>query len=302
VRWNRPAAPGSLGDFVQPIESQHALEVRAKDRFRFGANWTHFLASIDEERIRLAAESLRSSLGRESLAGLSFLDAGSGSGLSSLAARRLGATVLSFDFDPQSVACTTELQRRYRADDSDWRIETGSVLDTEYMERLGTFDVVYSWGVLHHTGNLQQALENIARRVAENGMLFIALYNDQGWISKYWAAVKRGYNRGATSKFLLTVAHLSYLCGARIVGRALTGRLRVERGMSLWYDMIDWLGGWPFEVARPNEIVDFYAARGFKVRALTTVGSRHGCNEFVFQRPPTVIRTGPPCGGVRDAT
>jgi 2-polyprenyl-3-methyl-5-hydroxy-6-metoxy-1,4-benzoquinol methylase len=272
------------GDFVHPIESQHALEVRAKDRFKFGANWTRFLATIDEQRIRLATESLRNILGRASLADTTFLDAGSGSGLTSLAARRLGATVLSFDFDPQSAACTTEMRRRFRADDPQWRIETGSVLDPDYLEQLGTFDIVCSWGVLHHTGNLRQALENIAPRVAANGLLYIALYNDQGWISKYWTAVKRRYNKGTVSRLLLIALHAPYLCGVRIARRALTGRLRLERGMSYWYDMIDWLGGLPFEVARPDDIVKFFAARGFKVQQLRTVGSRSGCNEFVFQR------------------
>jgi hypothetical protein len=106
---------------VSAIQSQHALEVHAKDRFTFGANWTHFLASVTEKCISLAAESLRRLLGRESLTDLSFLDAGSGNGLSSLAARCLGASVLSSEFDPQLVACTTELRRRYRANDPDWR-------------------------------------------------------------------------------------------------------------------------------------------------------------------------------------
>ncbi len=50
----------------------------------------------------------------ETLAGNSFLDVGSGSGLFSLAAMRLGADrVHSFDYDPQSVGCTKELKRRF---------------------------------------------------------------------------------------------------------------------------------------------------------------------------------------------
>jgi SAM-dependent methyltransferase len=279
-KFPREAAGGSPA----PGNDQHALEVGARDRFTFGDNWSRFLAALSEQRIQSAIESLQSMLGRPALHEMSFLDVGSGSGLFSLAARRLGARVVSFDFDPQSVACTAELRRRYLDGDSDWRVETGSVLDKEYVARLGTFDVVYSWGVLHHTGDLRRALDNVALSVKSGGTLFIALYNDQGWISRYWAAVKRRYNQGSISRVALTALHAPWLYGVRAGARVMTDRLELERGMSLWHDMVDWLGGWPFEVASPDDIVTFYGARGFKLRRLRTVGTRSGCNEFVFQR------------------
>src|ERR1035437_2015200 len=138
-------------------ETGHAREVSSGQRFEFGRNWARFLELLNDDRVRAAEESLLDMLGRKSLAGLRFLDAGSGSGLFSLAARRLGAQVYSFDFDPASVACTRELKRRYFPDDGAWIVEEGSVLDQNYLQRLGQFDVVYSWGVLHHTGAMWQA-------------------------------------------------------------------------------------------------------------------------------------------------
>src|SRR3954453_10925637 len=145
---------------------EHADEVARGGRFEFGENWARFLAVVDESRIVEAERSLREMLGVERLDGRSFLDIGSGSGLFSLAAVRLGAErVHSFDFDPSSVGCTLELRRRYGAD-ADWAVEQGSALDTAYLARLGTFDVVYSWGVLHHTGDMWRALGNVARLVA----------------------------------------------------------------------------------------------------------------------------------------
>ena len=169
--------------------------VETGTRFPFGANWTRFLRTLDEERIVAAQSSLQEMLRLESLEGLRFLDIGSGSGLFSLAARQLGAEVHSFDFDAKSVACTQELRRRFFADDSHWHIAQASVLERRYLEGLGRFDVVYSWGVLHHTGAMWLALENTLSAVAEGGLLFIATYNDQGAKSHLWWLIKYCYNK-----------------------------------------------------------------------------------------------------------
>src|SRR5229473_3051952 len=125
---------------------RHSGEILGGERFAFGENWARFLALLDDQRIKDAEESLQSKLGVENLAGKSFLDVGSGSGLFSLAARRLGARVHSFDYDPRSVACTGELKRRYFPDDGRWVVETGSALDADYLRSIGKFDIVYSWG------------------------------------------------------------------------------------------------------------------------------------------------------------
>ena len=266
------------------MNSNHAAELTSGHRFEFGANWAHFLTVLNEDRISQAMQSLQTMLGVNDLRGKTFLDIGSGSGLFSLAARRLGARVHSFDYDPKSVACTLELRRRYFPDDSQWVVEEGSVLDQTYLQSLSQFDVVYSWGVLHHTGAMWQALGNIAPLVATNGRLFIAIYNDQGAISKYWKFIKRLYVGNSFVKPFLILIHAPYLFGARWIARLLTNRLSLERGMSLWYDMIDWIGGYPFEVASPETIFCFFKDRGFLLRALKTCGGRLGCNEFVFTR------------------
>ena len=94
------------------------------------------------------------------------------------AARRLGATVHSFDYDPESVACTEQLKQRNDPTDIAWTIEPGSVLDPDYLRTLGSWDIVYSWGVLHHTGAMWEALGNVAPLVKPSGLLFISIYND----------------------------------------------------------------------------------------------------------------------------
>lgn len=264
--------------------STHSQETDAGRRFAFGANWSRFLDILDDARIAQAQASLCRMLGVESLRGLRMLDAGSGSGLFSLAARRLGAQVHSFDFDPQSVACTRELRRRYFADDPTWQIEEGSVLDPQYLRGLGSFDIVYSWGVLHHTGSMWAGLDLVVERVRPGGKVFVAIYNDQGWISRYWTAVKRAYVRSRAARWPLLLLHAPYLYGGRWLARRLSGRAQVARGMALWVDMVDWVGGYPFEVARPEEVIRFARDKGLRLHELVTCGGRHGCNEFVFER------------------
>lgn len=270
-----------------------STEIATGRRFKFGANWKEFLVLLNDERIGLAERSLQKMLEID-LTGKRFLDVGSGSGLFSLAARRLGATVHSFDYDPQSVACTEELRCRYFPDHSGWTVEQGSALDVQYLARLGQWDVVYSWGVLHHTGAMWRALENVAHLVAPNGKLFVAIYNTQRFMTPIWTRVKRLYNRLPRGTHWLVVAPaLLFLWGPAMVYDLLRGRpfetwrnygRNSTRGMSAWRDLLDWVGGYPFETARPEEIVRFYRALGFTLENMSTRGGSMGCNEFVFTR------------------
>lgn len=287
------------------MSNQHAREVVSGERFEFGKNWRRFLGSLTEERIGEAQNSLVDSLGWSSLQGKRFLDIGSGSGLFSLAARRLGAQVRSFDYDPESVACTRELRRRYFPDGKDWIVEAGSVLDEQYLSTLGQFDVVYSWGVLHHTGQMWQALANVVPLVSEGGRLLISIYNDQGAVSRRWGWVKRTYNRlPRLCRFPVLCAFFLGLYWRPLLKDVLLLRpfrfirsYGKTRGMTIWRDLADWIGGYPFEVAKPEQIFDFYRERGFTLTRLRTCNDL-GCNEFVFERTATApprasLRSGP---------
>lgn len=268
----------------------HAIEVASGERFEFGRNWSRYLSTVDEACIQEAEKSLREMLEVESLAGKRFLDIGSGSGLHSLVARRLGAEVYSFDYDPESVACTLQLKQRYFPQDAHWFIREGSVLDPDYLQSLGEFDIVYSWGVLHHTGAMWQALENAGILVAQGGQLFISIYNAQPYLSAFWRKVKRFYCSGFIGSASMIVLFFPYFFFAALVLDLFFLKNPIRRyidykkvrGMAVFTDWIDWLGGYPFEVAKPEQIFDFYRKRGFQLKRLKTCGGNLGCNEYVF--------------------
>ncbi len=283
---------------MQEIAQQHQQEVLDGERFEFGRNWSNFLQLLNDERILQAENSLREMLEVEDLQGKTFLDIGSGSGLFSLAARRLGARVHSFDFDSSSFACTSELRRRYFPEDANWKVEQGSALDREYVASLGKFDIVYSWGVLHHTGKMWEVLENTEIAVADHGKLFIAIYNDTGSQAARWKWIKKTYNK--LPKILQPVFTVLVFLpeeSKKILTSILSLKPRQyieswtkykgNRGMNRWHDMVDWVGGYPYEVATPDEIFELYKAKGYCLTKLNCGYVGLGCNQFVFEKVST---------------
>lgn len=232
------------------MTKKHSEEVSQGERFQFGANWEAFLDTLDDERIHVAEHSLKEMLDLDDLTGKRFLDIGSGSGLFSLAARRLGAKVHSFDYDPKSVGCTRELKKRYYPNDDNWIIEEGSVLDENYLVSLGKFDVVYSWGVLHHTGDMMRALNNAMIPVSDQGILFIAIYNDQGISSRFWKQIKKTYCSGWMGKMLICSVFIPFFTLQSIAIGLIKyknpiwqfSNYKNNRGMSIYHDWTDWLG------------------------------------------------------------
>lgn len=285
-------------------------------RFQFGLNWQNFLRTVDGPRIEAAARSLDALLDGEELRGQSFLDIGCGSGLVSLVARMAGARVISFDPDEACVRCTESLRARWRVselgagesaadtatqtadrqpDDNDWQIAQGSILDADFVASLGQFGIVYAWGVLHHTGQMRRAIELARERTAPGGLFVLAVYHDQGGASRRWAAIKRFYHALPTFLRPVYVAVIAGWYEIRFAGaRLLSGRnplpmqdwqaKRRDRGMSVWHDWVDWIGGWPFEVSSPDAVINPLVRAGFSLRRIKTVGNGWGCNEYVFRR------------------
>jgi len=275
----------------QPVAIQcpHAGEIDEGKRFAFGKNWAEYVTTLDDDRIEVAMQSLVTMTDVQNFAGKTVLDLGSGSGLFSLAFKRLGASaVVSVDYDPESVACTSFLRQKYGRDDESWRVYEGSVLDKDFMETLGQFDVVYSWGVLHHTGSMWEAVDNAADSVNDGGLFFIANCPDLGIKSKIWWKVKRMYCSSAIGRVLVLSAFVPYYVIRALIEDLLRLRnptrryleYKKNRGMSQWYDWKDWLGGFPYEYATPDKLFKHNYRKGFKLVNMKT----QGMIELVFRK------------------
>lgn len=262
--------------------------------FDFGRNWRDFLDHTDVDAgARNMEQSLRDFLGEERVRAKTFLDIGCGTGLASLAALRLGAAkVTGIDVSENSVRCAEDVRARFGYGPERWDVRHGSVLDAAFVESLPVSDVVYAWGVLHHTGDMWKALQHATLPVAPGGSLFVSIYNDQGARSKAWRMLKRIYCSGLAGRWFVTALGSAYFFLVCLKEDLLRFRdptrryreYRKNRGMSVLHDWIDWFGGYPFEVAKVDQIFQFYHSRGFELTNLVSVGGALGCNEFVFRR------------------
>jgi 2-polyprenyl-3-methyl-5-hydroxy-6-metoxy-1,4-benzoquinol methylase len=255
--------------------------------FDFGRNWDDYsLARIDDERLRLAVDSINNLLGCDTIRGLTFLDVGCGSGLFSIAATMCGAArVIGVDVNQKCVDVSIRnwSQLSEKAENvtmPDFKV--GSALDSTFMRDLGVFDVVYAWGSLHHTGDMWSAISNAAGCVKRpGGTLVMAIYNAH-WSCAGWTLIKKVYNlspRFIKSLFNLVFGGVIYAAKFLVTGR---NPLQKERGMDFWYDVIDWLGGYPYEYASSKEIVERMQHMGFSLRTCVPPSAPTGCNEFVF--------------------
>jgi len=272
------------------IKELYENQYKTKNHFSFGNNWKIFLENINTESISEAKKSISNYFG--DIQNKTFIDVGSGSGLFSLAAIQLGAKVTSLDIDDNAIECNKLLREKYKIEKEDWKILKGSVLSEQFIQSLGKFDLVYSWGVLHHTGNMYKALQNVDFLMEERSLLYLALYNYNTkkieGTSPFWEKVKSKYNNsGKFGKKVIYHIYLSYL----ILGLCISGKnpydyiknYKKKRGMDFYIDIFDWLGGYPYEYATPEKITDFYETKNYSLKKIDKVRSL-GCNQFLFEK------------------
>ena len=260
--------------------------------FEFGENWLTYLDTIDEGAVLQAEKGLTKLLPPERIRGSRFLDIGCGSGLHSLAALRLGASdVHAIDIDPKSVEATKRLLDA-KASSAQRKVEVRSVFEAK-PDDLGTFDIVYSWGVLHHTGAMWEAIERASRFVRPGGLFALALYQKRPSCG-FWRWEKRAYSTASplVQKIMRGGYKGLYFAGLLARGRNPRDYVRdykTKRGMSFHHDVHDWLGGYPYESATPQEVETRMAAAGFEVvrdfrlkGGFVILGT--GCAEYTLRR------------------
>lgn len=265
----------------------------AADSFAFGKNWAAFAATISKAQIDEAQKALESLLGLSSLKGLSFLDIGSGSGLHSLSALRLGAgKIVAFYVDEDSASTTSAVLERHAPPGSQYEVRRDSILSTD-LSISDKFDIVYSWGVLHHTGHMHQSIRNAAYFVKPGGILAVALYR-KTMLCGLWKIEKRIYSQApGWLQYLIRASYISLFRVALLAtGRSFSqyvAEYPKKRGMDFFHDVHDWLGGWPYESISPSDMRQIVIPLGFsEVRSKTkryslgVFGS--GCDEYVFRR------------------
>lgn len=276
----------------------------SSERFGFGKNWSEFVQhNMSQERVEAAKNRLLTALRLPDLKGKTFLDVGCGSGLHSLAAVKAGAErVVSFDYDDKSVSTAKHIKQQY-ADNSKWIIMKGSVLDEDFMRRLEPADIVYAWGVLHHTGNLWQAIRNTRIPLKSDGIMFLALYSYTAYQNssysvmptpEQWLKIKQAYNRAPLwvkrimERLYVFVVFLRppILQPWRIFRRyrefaKLEQDYIQKRGMEIWTDIRDWLGGWPMEFVKEREL-DCFAREKLGLEMVEMI-TGEGNTEFLFK-------------------
>jgi len=262
--------------------------------FDFGRNWTHYSASaLTTSRVKFAREAFCELTSGIELESRSFLDVGFGQGLAALCAADAGATVYCLDVNPRC-AEALELTSQYFLPEAKEQLTLilGSILSEADVRALreksgsdsGGYDVVHSWGVLHHTGDLQQAFANCADLVKPGGHLITAIYN-RHWSSPLWERIKRLYCR---LPFLGQKMMIGLFLPVIYLAKLLVTRrnpLEKERGMDFLVDIVDWVGGYPYEYAAIDEVLDLGVRNGLQMLQVTPARVPTGCNEFVFIKP-----------------
>jgi hypothetical protein len=203
--------------------------------------------------------------------------------LTLVSAAESGANVFGIDVDKENIMA---LEKTRMAMDYTQAPEVCvvSILDQSFVrQHEHQFDIVHSWGVLHHTGNMTKAIENACLLVSDNGNFICSIYN-RHWSSPLWKIIKWCYNvfPAPIQKVVVGIMYPVIYLSKWIVTRK--DPKAMERGMDFFHNVVDWVGGYPYEYATADEIKSLVTRQGFKILRIIPAKVPTGCNEFVFKK------------------
>jgi 2-polyprenyl-6-hydroxyphenyl methylase/3-demethylubiquinone-9 3-methyltransferase len=134
-----------------------------------------------------------------------------------------------------------------------------------------------------------EAMSNALGCVAPNGKALIALYSRPRF-APMQVAMKRLYNGSSNSLFRMTLKLLwaTLWLSMELVGarrnpvRFVRDYAALNRGMSFWRDVEDWVGGWPFEFASASQVAERLPA-GYAIER-QNIAPRGACSEYLIAR------------------
>ncbi len=262
-------------------------------QFDFGKNWQDFsFQALTQEKVIQTKESFQHLIDDMDLRGKSFLDIGFGQGLSLLTACEKGALAVGTDINEKCLDVFQHNKQYFprTTNNVDVPIVIGSILDPKVVDQLHAaspglsgYDIVHSWGVLHHTGNMKKAIQHTASLVNADGCLVLAIYN-RHWSSPLWKQIKRFYcmTPPPAQNLIISLFYpIIYLAKYAVTGKDPKKKMR---GMDFYYDVIDWVGGYPYEYATRSELESMTTGLGFRLVKCIPSEVPTGCNEFIFQK------------------
>jgi len=259
-----------------------------KKKFSFGKNWQNFNKNITNKNINNSIKYFKNFTKFVNLKNKTFIDVGCGSGINSLLAIKLNAKkVLSIDIDENSVSACKLLRKKYKISNKNWIIKQVSILDTSKIKKLGKFDFIYSWGVLHHTGDMNKAFDNLFLLAKKKSYIYVSIYNkyltSNTWkIIKYFYASSNNFIKKIMEKIYITIYYIGLNLNKYSI-KEYKKSFVLKRGMSFRHDIIDWLGGYPYEYLSFEDLSAIFFKKGYSILSFKK-SNGVGCNEIFVKR------------------
>lgn len=211
--------------------------MRKTDEF-YDVLWTQHLPKIEKQ-----IEFLNKLIGRDNIENKIVLDAGCGTGIAAISFKKLGANkVIGIDISKKSLLTAKKL-----AEEAGVKLKfiTGDLLN---LPLKGNFDIIHSFGALHHTGDTKGAFANLINLLGENGQFYLALY----WRTRLT------FLHQFIRKILRLLPESAWEPISKFITKFMVGKKKTQRGFDGYGEALDWLCVPHRDHYRPEEIKKWF--------------------------------------------